>query len=486
MDPAVQQQMHDAFAAVEKLRGSKTPALGAAYGAMGNLLFAGDYVDAAENCYVNAALLDPGEPRWPYYLGHVYRVKGDAPKSVAAFERALALKPDQVATMVWLGNAYLDQNRPADAEAQFARARAIDARSAAALFGLGRAALATHRYREAADLLEQALAADPRATVVHYPLAMAYRGLGQADKAELHLRQRGTVDVGPDDPWLHEVTDLLQGAVAYENRGVRALDAGQWAEAAANFRKAIALQPDRSSLHHQLGTALAMTGDPRGAFAEFQEAVRLDPASAKAHFSLGVLLAPNPAAQSQAIAELAAAVHADPSYVEARVQLAGLYRRAGRLPDALSEFDQALALDPRAVDAQLGYAVTLAGLKRYREARDRLLDAARARPDVPAFGQALVRVLAASPDERIRDGREALALGQALVSDPRAAGNPDVAEAMAMALAEAGQYDEAARWQRQAIAGAERAKRPDLARQMMDNLELYERHQPCRTPWRDR
>jgi len=56
---------------------------------------------------------------------------------------------------------------------------------------------------------------------------------------------------------------------------------------------------------------------------------------------------------------------------------------------------------------------------------------------------------------------------------------------MAMTLAELGQYGEAITRQREAMAAAERAGRPDRARQMAANLALYERHVPCRTPWTD-
>ena len=61
----------------------------------------------------------------------------------------------------------------------------------------------------------------------------------------------------------------------------------------------------------------------------------------------------------------------------------------------------------------------------------------------------------------------------------------DLGEAMAMAMAETGRYDEAVKWQREAIAIAGRSGRADLATRMADNLSRYERHQPSRTPWRD-
>ena len=58
-------------------------------------------------------------------------------------------------------------------------------------------------------------------------------------------------------------------------------------------------------------------------------------------------------------------------------------------------------------------------------------------------------------------------------------------EAMAMALAEAGRYDEALQWQRDAIATAERDRQANLAGALAANLRLFERRQPSRMPWRD-
>jgi hypothetical protein len=55
---------------------------------------------------------------------------------------------------------------------------------------------------------------------------------------------------------------------------------------------------------------------------------------------------------------------------------------------------------------------------------------------------------------------------------------------MAMALAEMGQYGEAAAIQRGVIEAAQRAGAAhDAIRQMTANLRLYERGRPCRDPW---
>ena len=80
--------------------------------------------------------------------------------------------------MIWLGEAALDQGRPDAAEPLFTKALSLQPRSVAAHYGLGRAALARKDYARAAQHLEQALALDGKASVIHYSLAMAYRGLG--------------------------------------------------------------------------------------------------------------------------------------------------------------------------------------------------------------------------------------------------------------------------------------------------------------------
>ena len=55
-----------------------------------------------------------------------------------------------------------------------------------------------------------------------------------------------------------------------------------------------------------------------------------------------------------------------------------------------------------------------------------------------------------------------------------------------MTLAELGQYEQAAAIQRDVMAAAEQAGMSAVARSVMvENLGLFERREPCRTPWRD-
>ncbi len=186
-------------------------------------------------------------------------------------------------------------------------------------------------YQEAVKLFEEALSLDPAASSLHYPLATAYRGLGQTAQADEHLRRRGDVSVMTPDPLMKEVDGLLETALAYESRGLRSFETGQWAEAAAYFREGVELEPDNASVRHKLGTALALMGDARGAEEQFQIVVRQSPSFAKAHYSLGLLMESSGRRQ-KAVDELSLAVRYDPNYVDAHLRLAELLlqtRQAG-------------------------------------------------------------------------------------------------------------------------------------------------------------
>ena len=236
----------------------------AAYGDLGKLLLAAESFADAESCFLNAAALNPADVRWSYYLAHVYRLQGESQKAASYFERALQSRRDDVAALVWLGDVYLDQGRPMDAGSLFSRALALDSRVAAARVGLGRVALAARDYSGAIEQLEAALALDPGATSVHYSLAAAYRGAGQSERADAHLRQRGSVQIGPPDPLMQEVSNLLRSPVAYEGRGDRALARGEFPRAVAEFRSGLELASDNLALRQKLATALSLTGDVQG------------------------------------------------------------------------------------------------------------------------------------------------------------------------------------------------------------------------------
>jgi tetratricopeptide (TPR) repeat protein len=493
LDKNVQTQARGLYESLtKKIDDRSTPdaELARSYGETGMLLMAAEFFEAAEPYFLNAQALAPTDVHWPYYLGHLYQGKGDSKKAAEYFGRALQLRPDELATLVHLGRLTLDQGQPNEAETLFTKALSVPPRSVAALAGMGQVALAKQDYQRAVTYLEEAISLDPESVSIHSPLAMAYRGLGDINKAETHLKQWRNRDILVPDPLKQELDLLLESGLSYELRGIRAFEANDWTAAAGFFRKGVELTPGTTqlgrSLRHKLGTALYLGGDVAGARKHFEEVVQLAPtgrdeSTAKAYYSLAVLDASTGRGQ-EAIAQFSRAVEYQPNYVEAYQGLGDALRRAGRVEASLKPYKQAIDINPRSVQARLGYAMALIKLRRYQEARDWLSEAMTLQPDQPVLAHTLARLLAAAPDGRARDGERSMMLVQELFKTNK---STDLGETMAMALAELGEYDKAAAIQRGVMAAAEKAGLQDVVRRMAVNLRLYERHQPCRTPWQD-
>jgi tetratricopeptide (TPR) repeat protein len=408
-----------------------------------------------------------------------------------SFERARQLRPTDFPTLVWLGRVYLDLARPADAETRLNEARAINPRQPAVRVELGRAALAQQDYKRAIDHLTSALAMNPELTAIHYPLAMAYRGQGDLDRAAEHLERRGrsgsrrsTTDplIPVPDPLMAALNGIVKTPQLYRERGLDAAAMGNWPEAVKNFRLALESDPGYASMRVNLAAALERVGDARGALEQYEQALKLDAHLAEAQYGLADLLERG-GREQEAIEKYKAAVAEDANFIAAHRRLADALRRTNRLEESLTHYRQVIALEPADIEARFGEAMALVRLARYAEARERFADGMSVHPDQPVFRQALARVLAAAPDDRVRDGAQAWKLVEGRPKEEQQ--HPGAFETLAMVLAELGHFDLAVDWQRLAMSAATRAGRPDVAQQMAANLARYVGRQPCRTPWRD-
>lgn len=452
-----------------------------AHGELGRLFMAAQLPDAALAEFTAAESSNPSDYRWPYFMAQLAKSAGDLPKAQRLFEHVLQLKPDDMDSLVWLGDVSLAAGNLDVAERTFARALQLDPNSVSAKYGAGRTALAKGNHREAVAQLESALSLNPKATAAHYPLSQAYAALGDTAKSAEHLALRRDGRIAPRDTLMVELDSLLQSPQSFETLGIRRLDEENWPGAAEMFRKGLALAPDQPSLHHRLATALSMMQDEKGAIAEFEAAVALSPEYFPSQFSLGVL-AQEKGQHAQAIERFTAALKARPNYTEARLRLASSLRRTGKLADALAAYREALGTAPDNPEARMGTVMVLSKLRRDREAKQTLEDALKASGGDLVAMHALARVLSASPDASVRDGRRAMDLVQQMMQRGRTL---DLGETYAMTLAELGQFREAQALQRDLIAAADRAGMTPMKARLASRLALYDRAEPCRTPWTD-
>lgn len=123
--------------------------------------------------------------------------------------------------------------------------------------------------------------------------------------------------------------------------------------------------------HSNLGALLRALGKPAEAAAAYRRAIALDPHFAAAPYNLGNLLC-DAGQFEDAEAAYAAALAARPDYPDALNALGIVQQRRGRLAEAVEAFRAAARHAPRWVEPQTNLGVALLGLERYDAARQAL------------------------------------------------------------------------------------------------------------------
>jgi tetratricopeptide (TPR) repeat protein len=458
LEPAVAEHVREERAVLAALLREPTlPAAekAAAWGRFATVLHAYN-LSAATAAYEQAVALDPEEPRWPYALGRLHQGEGRLEEARRALERAAALQPQGFLPRYRLGEIALAGGELTVAQAHLTAARERALGEPAVLAALGELALAQGRPAEAVELLSAALTAVPTADRLHHPLALAYRALGDLDRARQHLEQRGSIGLAPADPLDRELGTLRVGERLAVLEGRRAFAAGDFAAAANAFRRAAEAAPGSAAAQVNLAAALAALDDWPEARQALERALELEPESATAAFNLGVLLAREGDAE-EATRWLTRALEIDPADGQAAFQLGSVLEDRGRPEEALTAYTRVSPEHPQTAAARYRQGVVLVSLGRYQEAGALLEEAHRAHPQIAALTGALARLLAACPDTALRDGDRALGLA---LEAHQAVPTAFHAETVALALAELSRCTEAAVWQQRAIDAARSAGNP--------------------------
>ena len=470
LEQSVREQIATAQAA---LASSTETARSDAYGRLGEIYHVYSLTSAARDCYLNANRLAPKDFRWIYLLAKLDQQEGRFDDAISRYRAARTLRPDYIAVPVNLGNIFLELNRLDDATESFKAALQLDQNNPAAHYGLGQVAISKRSYVEAVDHFEKTLAQVPEANRVHYSLAMAYRGLGNAEQVKAHLAQQGTVGVRVSDPLVDGLQDSIAGERLHLSRGKIAFEAQRYEEAANEFRKAVDANRDSAAARVNLGAALTQLGDLDGAVEQFEAALRIEPAKANAHYDLAVILA-RQNKHDEALAHLRSALKSEPNDLSARFLLAQELNREERLDEALNEYSRVVAADPNNEAALLEQVRLQYRKGQVKQALDGL---EKAHAQYPQRGRTVVMLaylLAASPQLELRDGGRAFDLAQRVYNTTAAVQHGAL---VVLALAELGRCSEASDWQRRLLAAAEQQHNTVL----LDKLKTLKFNAPsCR------
>jgi tetratricopeptide (TPR) repeat protein len=203
------------------------------------------------------------------------------------------------------------------------------------------------------------------------------------------------------------------------------------------------LDPKNSAAHANMARALQAKGMLEEATAHFRAAVELESEDPLGHFRLGnVLLARG--MLEEAVVPLEKAVELDPEFVNAHLMLGNALVAQGAFGAAAARFQETLAVDPKNLTAT----------------------------------NALAWLLAACPEDDVRDGARAVRLIEPACT---ATGyqEPVLLSTLAAAYAEMGKFTEAVATANKAL-GLVKVQDISLARRIRRHLDSYRAGQPYR------
>jgi tetratricopeptide (TPR) repeat protein len=271
---------------------------------------------------------------------------------------------------------------------------------------------------------------------------------------------------------------ILAGCLALTEHQLR-----YWHDSESLFAHTVAVAPgDNPNARVNYGMGLEQKGLPIEALAQYREAVRLAPDNAGAHYDNGNLLA-NLGRPEEALPELLKAVQLDPHQMLHHASLGAVLAELGRFHEAMSELTNAIRLDPDYPWPHFEMAKVFLKQGRDAEAMDEFREALRIDPDNFQILAYTAHVLAADENSQIRDGQAALAYAaRANVLDNGA--QPFVLDALGMACAETGHFDDAQEATQKAIELMNAAGMGQGVADMQRRLQLYQNHQPWRESFR--
>jgi protein O-mannosyl-transferase len=176
----------------------------------------------------------------------------------------------------------------------------------------------------------------------------------------------------------HDLAVTERNHVAHSNLGSALVEQSRFAEAAEQFRAALAIEADDANALTKLADIDLKNGNGKEAIDLLDKAAKLEP-TPKIEGQLALARGELP----KAIEKYRALVKDDPLLPDAHVDLAAALALAGKNEEALAEDRAALRLDPAHYDAHMNTGALLSRMGRNGEALADFQLAARARPSSP-------------------------------------------------------------------------------------------------------
>jgi tetratricopeptide (TPR) repeat protein len=251
-----------------------------------------------------------------------------------------------------------------------------------------------------------------------------------------------------------EMGDLWIQVLTRDERDLQALNA-QFApkvmtEDTIGYERWIESEPDSAPLHNTVASLYLDLNRPQDAVRHFRAAAHLEPDSAPAHFNLGTALTVAGDYES-AVLEYQRALGIKKDYAQAHNNLGSILLQTGKVADALPHFTEAVRIDANNAQAHYNAGIATLRLGRPAEAIGHLKRAVQLAPESPAPMVDLSWLLAATPQDALRDPGLAMRLAEKAV-ELTARKDAGALDALAAAQASNNEFERAVATAEQALA----------------------------------
>ena len=219
-----------------------------------------------------------------------------------------------------------------------------------------------------------------------------------------------------------------------------------------------------------------LKGEYDAAIRDCTEAIRLDPTRLDGWGMRGDIWQAK-GCHDAAIRDYTEVIRLDPNQWAILASRGNAWLDKKEYDKAITDFNSALCLSPGNTRIILDRSVAWSRKKEYANAAVDIDDAIQLEPIIPDAYATKAWLLATCPDKKFRDGKEAVELAKKACES--AGGNfPRHWETLAAAYAEAGQFDQAVKWQQMVLADKEAAKAG--GQNLRKRLKLYQEQKPYR------
>jgi Flp pilus assembly protein TadD len=268
--------------------------------------------------------------------------------------------------------------------------------------------------------------------------------------------------------------------IAHSNLGNCLYNEGRIEEAMEHYHKAIQINPNSPEALTSLGVALTAKGRFDEAIENHYKAIQISPNDSDALYNLGIALAAK-GRFDEAIENYRKAIQINPNDSEALYNLGNALAAQGRFDEAIENYRRAIQVNSNRPETFFHLGMTLGLSGRTREAVVQYREALRLNPNLAEALNNLAWVLAASPDDGLRNGAEAIRLAER-ACELTHYGHPLFIGTLAAAYAESGRFPEAVTTAEKAEQLATSAGLPAVAAKNRQLLELYRAGKPYHEP----